>query len=65
LKYIKHLVDLPLEQEGQSTLLLNNFSPKVIQASFWKLIGQVGGASISAFTPMPLTKPKLIKKISV
>jgi hypothetical protein len=65
MNYITQQVDLPLDQEGQLTLLLNQFSTKDIQASSWKLIGQFGGASISAFTPMPLPKAKLIKKISL
>jgi hypothetical protein len=65
MKYIKHQVNLPLDQEGKLTFFLIQFSTKDIQASFWKLIGQVGGASISAFTPMPSSKVKLIKKISL
>ncbi len=60
LKYLKHAVDLPIDQESQLTFLLNQFQAKDIQASFYKLIGEVGGVAISAFTPMPSQKKKLI-----
>ncbi len=52
LKYLRHAVDLPIDQESQLTFLLNQFQVRDIQASFYKLIGKVGGVASSAFTPM-------------
>jgi hypothetical protein len=62
LKYLKHAVDLPIDQESQLTFLLNQFQARDIQASFYKLIGEVGGVAISAFSPMPSQKMKLINE---
>jgi hypothetical protein len=56
LKYLKHAVDLPIDQESQLTFLLNQFQARDIQASFYKLIGEVGGVASSAFNPMPSQK---------
>jgi len=56
LKYLKHAVDLPINQESQLTFLLNQFQARDIQASFYKLIGKVGGVASSAFTPMSSQK---------
>ncbi len=56
LKYLKHAVDLPIDQESQLTFLLNQFQARDIQASFYKLIGKVGGVAISAFSPMSSQK---------
>jgi hypothetical protein len=52
LKYLKHAADLPINQENQLTFLLDQFQVRDIQASFYKLIGEVGGVASSAFTPM-------------
>ena len=62
LKYMKHAVDLPIDQESQLTFLLNQFQARDIQASFYKLIGEVGGVASSAFIPMPSQKKKLINE---
>ncbi len=62
LKYLKHAVDLPINQESQLTFLLNQFQARDIQASFYKLIGEVGGVASSAFTPMSLQNKKLINE---
>ena len=62
LKYLKHAVDLPIDQESQLTFLLNQFQARDIQASFYKLIGEVGGVAISAFSPMSSQKKKLINE---
>jgi cytochrome c1 len=51
-KYLKHAAGLPINQENQLTFLLNQFQVRDIQASFYKLIGEVGGVASSAFTPM-------------
>ena len=59
LKYLKHTVDIPINQEGQLTFLLNQFQARDIQASFYKLIGEVGGVASSAFIPMSSQKKKL------
>ena len=56
LKYVKHEADLPINQENQLTFLLNQFQVRDIQASFYKLIGEVGGVASSAFTPMSSQK---------
>jgi len=56
LKYLKHAVDLPIDQESQLTFLLNQFQARDIQASFYKLIGEVGGVATSAFIPMSAHK---------
>jgi len=56
LKYLKHAVDLPINQESQLTFLLNHFQARDIQASFYKLIGEVGGVATSAFIPMSAQK---------
>ena len=56
LKYLKHAVDLPINQESQLIFLLNQFQGRDIQASFYKLIGKVGGVASSAFTPMSSQK---------
>jgi hypothetical protein len=56
LKYVKHKADLPINQENQLTFLLNQFQVRDIQASFYKLIGKVGGVASSAFTPMSSQK---------
>ena len=61
LKYLKHVADLPINQENQLTFLLNQFQVRDIQASFYKLIGKVGGVASSAFTPMSSQK-KLINE---
>ena len=60
LKYLKHSVDLPLNEELQLTFLLNKFQANDIQASFYQLIGKVGGVAASAFLPMAMRKKKLI-----
>ena len=61
LKYLKHAVDLPINQESQLTFLLNQFQVRDIQASFYKLIGKVGRVASSTFTtPMSSQKKKLI-----
>jgi hypothetical protein len=52
LKYLKHSVYIPINQESQLTFLLNQFQARDIQASFYKLIGKVGGVASSAFIPM-------------
>jgi hypothetical protein len=62
LKYVKHEADLPINQENQLTFLLNQFQVRDIQASFYKLIGEVGGVASSAFTPMSSQKKKLISE---
>jgi hypothetical protein len=56
LKYLKHTANLPINQENQLTFLLNQFQARDIQASFYKLIGKVGGVASSAFTPMSSQK---------
>jgi len=56
LKYLKHAVDLPIDQESQLTFLLNQFQARDIQASFYKLIGEVGGVATSALIPMSAQK---------
>jgi hypothetical protein len=61
LKYLSDARDLPLGQESQLTLLLNNLKLKDIQMAFIKLITIVGGAATTAFLPMPSTKAKLVK----
>jgi hypothetical protein len=61
-KYLKHLVDLPINQESQSTFFLHKFLLKDIQASCYKLVGKVGGVASSAFIPMPSTKARLIEQ---
>jgi hypothetical protein len=61
LKYLKHSVDIPIDQESQLTFLLNQFQARDIQASFYKLIGQVGGVASSAFIPMS-SKKKMINE---
>jgi predicted carbohydrate-binding protein with CBM5 and CBM33 domain len=60
LKYLKHAVDLPINQESQLTILLNQFQARDTQASFYKLIGEVGGVASSAFTPMSSQKKELM-----
>jgi len=55
-KYLKHAVDIPIDQESQLTFLLSQFQARDIQASFYKLIGKVGGVASSAFTPMSSQK---------
>jgi hypothetical protein len=62
LKYLKHFVDLPINQKGQLTFLLNQFQAKEIQASFYQMIGKVGGVATSAFLPMAMRKTKLINE---
>jgi predicted carbohydrate-binding protein with CBM5 and CBM33 domain len=62
LKYLKHAVDIPIDQEGQLTFLLNQYQARDIQASFYKLIGEVGGVAVSAFIPMSSQKKKLINE---
>jgi hypothetical protein len=52
LKYLKQSADFPIDQESQLTFLLNQFQARDIQASFYKLIGKVGGVASSAFIPM-------------
>jgi competence transcription factor ComK len=37
LKYLKHAVDLPINQESQLPFLLNQFQARDTQASFYKL----------------------------
>ena len=59
LKYLKHAVDLPIDQESQLTFLLNQFQARDIQASFYKLIGEVGRVASSAFTPMSSISEKI------
>ncbi len=61
LKYVKHEANLPINQENQLPFLLNQFQVRDIQASFYKLIGEVGGVASSAFTPMSSQK-KLINE---
>jgi hypothetical protein len=56
LKYVKHKADLPINQENQLTFLLNQFQVRDIQASFYKLIGEVGRVASSTFTPMSSQK---------
>jgi hypothetical protein len=56
LKYPKHAVNLPIDQESQLTFLLNQFQARDIQASFYKLIGEVGGVASAAFIPMSQQK---------
>jgi len=56
LKYLKHAVDLPINQESQLTFLLNQFQARDIQASFYKLIGEVGRVTISTFILIPSQK---------
>jgi hypothetical protein len=56
LKYLKHSVDLPLNEELQLTFLLNKFQANYIQASFYQLIGKVGGVAASVFLPMATRK---------
>jgi hypothetical protein len=56
LKYLKHAANRPINQENQLTFLLNQFQVRDIQASFYKLIGKVGGVASSAFTPMSSQK---------
>ncbi len=58
LKYLKHAVDLPIDQESQLTFLLNQFQARDIQASFYKLIGEVGEVATSTFIPMSTQKKK-------
>jgi hypothetical protein len=60
LKYLKHSVDLPLNEELQLTFILNKFQANDIQASFYQLIGKVGGVAASAFLPIATRKKKLI-----
>jgi hypothetical protein len=60
MKYLKHSVDLPLNEDLQLTFLLNKFQANNIQASFYQLIGKVGGVAASAFLPMATRKKKLI-----
>ena len=60
MKYLKHSVDLPLNEELQLTFLLNKFQANDIQASFYQLIGKVGGVAASTFLPMAMRKKKLI-----
>ena len=61
LKYLKHTVDLPINQESQLTFFLSQFQARDIQASFYKLIGKVGRVASSTFTtPMSSQKKKLI-----
>ena len=62
LKYLRHAVDLPIDQESQLTFLLNQFQARDIQASFYKLVGEVGGVASSAFIPMPSQKKRLINE---
>ena len=59
LKYLKHAVDLPINQESQLPFLLNQFQARDTQASFYKLIGEVGGVASSAFTPMSSQKKRV------
>jgi hypothetical protein len=40
--------------------LMNKFQANDIQASFYQLIGMVGGVAASAFLPMAKRKKKLI-----
>ncbi len=61
LKYLSDARDLPLGQESQLTLLVNNLKLKGIQMAFIKLITIVGGAATTAFLPMPSRKAKLVK----
>jgi len=61
LKYLKHAVDLPIDQESQLTFLLNQFQARDIQASFYKLIGEVGGVATSVFIPMS-TQKKMVNE---
>jgi hypothetical protein len=56
LKYLKHSVDLPLNKELQLTFLLNKFQANENQASFYQLIGKVGGIAATAFLPMATRK---------
>jgi predicted carbohydrate-binding protein with CBM5 and CBM33 domain len=58
LKNLKHAVDIPIDQEGQLTFLLNQFQVRDIQASFYKLIGEFGGVASSAFIPIPMSSHK-------
>jgi len=46
LKYLKHAVDLPIDQESQLTFLLNQFQARDIQASFYKYLALYTGISI-------------------
>ncbi len=61
LKYLPDASDLPLDQESQSTFLLNSLKVKDIQMAFIKLITIVRGAATTAFLPMPSMKAKLVK----
>jgi hypothetical protein len=61
LKYLPDASDVPLGQESQLTLPLNNLKVKDIQKAFIKLITVVRGAAITAFFPMPSMKAKLVK----
>jgi hypothetical protein len=62
LKYLKNSIDLSLNKELQLTFLLNKFQAYDIQASFYQLIGKVGGVAASAFLPMATRKKKLINE---
>jgi len=59
LKYLKHSADIAINQESQLTFLLNQFQARDIKASFYKLIGQVGGVASFAFIPMSSHKKKI------
>jgi hypothetical protein len=61
LKYLPDASDLPLDQESQLTILLNNLKVKDVQMAFIKLITIVEGAATTAFLPMPSMKAKLVK----
>ncbi len=53
LKYLSDARDIILGQDSQSMFLLNNLKLKDIQMAFIKLISIVGGATTTAFIPMP------------
>ncbi len=60
MKYLKHSVNLLINQERQLMFLLNKFQAREIKAFFYKLIGKVGGLATSVFLPMSVRKTKLI-----
>ena len=65
LKYLKHAVYILINQEGQLTFLQNQFQVRDIQASFYKLIGKVGGVASSAFIPTSSHKKMINEFLSL
>jgi hypothetical protein len=61
-KYIKNAADLPIEQQSQISFLVRKFNSSAVIAAFSMLIGNVGGADLLAFFPLPTKKEDLIQQ---